>query len=124
MILETIFVVLVLWLLVSYILQMLHAESYVKNLSFCGIFIPFLGNILDLVGKSKTGIFNEFVRSVREIGTPFKRYIGPKLCIFIDKPEDVKSVLTQCLDKPFVYGFMPCKLGLIFEACKQNQLVF
>ncbi|XP_055325509.1 uncharacterized protein LOC129579448 [Sitodiplosis mosellana] len=115
MILETIFVMLVMWLIVKYILRMLHTESYVKHLKFGGTFIPFLGNVLSLVGKSKTEIYKEFVRSIKETGTPCKRYIGSNLCIFIDKPEDVKAVLTQCLDKPFVYGFMPCKLGLIFE---------
>lgn len=96
---------------------MRYTESYVKNVKSVGIFIPFFGHSFQLVGKSIDQIFFEFIEMVNRIGTPFKGYLGPKLCIAVDKPDDVKTVLTQCLDKPFNYGFFPAKLGLALERC-------
>ena len=119
MILEMIFVVLVVWLVVKYIFQIMYAERFVKHLKFSDTFIPLLGNVLNVVGKSQTAVYKKWVQSIEEKGTPLKSYFGTNLCIFVDKPDDMKTVLTQCLDKPFVYDFLPCKSGLVFETCKQ-----
>ncbi|XP_055321750.1 cytochrome P450 4c3-like [Sitodiplosis mosellana] len=94
---------------------MRYTESYVKNVKFVNKFIPFFGNVLQLVGKSSTEAFRELVQFINREGTPFKGYIGPKLSIVVDKPDDIKAVLTHCLDKPFVYEFFPSKLGLLTE---------
>lgn len=46
--------------------------------------------------------------------TPAAVWLGPKLHIIIDKPEDMQTVLLSpnCLDKPYVYRFLPNERGL------------
>ena len=117
MITVTIFVLLLSLLILKYILHIRYTESFVKNIKSVGKFIPFFGHAFQLVGKSMDQIVVDFIEAVNRIGTPFKGYLGPKLYIAVDKPEDMKTVLTQCLDKPFNYGFFPAKLGLPFERC-------
>lgn len=112
-----IFVIFVSWFIIKYILQMYHVEKHVKNLKIFSTFIPIIGNAYKLIGKSPNEMFQEFVQFALKHDTPYKKYFGSELYIVIDKPEDVKIALTQCLDKPLVYDFFPYKSGLGNERC-------
>lgn len=52
--------------------------------------------------------------SMSKIETPAAAWLGPKLHLIIDKPEDLQTVLLSpnCLDKPYVYRFLPNERGL------------
>ncbi|XP_031632678.1 uncharacterized protein LOC116346652 [Contarinia nasturtii] len=119
MIAVTVFVALITWAIVKYVLHMRHTESYVKNLKFVTPFVPFFGNILTLIRISgdNAETFSELFETVKRQETPLKSYIGHELNIILDKPEDVKTILTSpnCLDKPFMYNFFPYKHGLLNE---------
>lgn len=117
MITAIIFGLLVSWAIIKYILDMIHTESYVKNVKFVSTFVPFFGNILNVVGKSSTETFEELVQTTKEKDTPLKGYIGSKLVIIVDKPEDMQVVYKYCFDKPFAASFFPNKLGLLTETC-------
>lgn len=117
MITVTILLLLLFLSILKYILQIRYTESYVKNVKSVGKFIPFFGHALYLVRKSTDQVFIELVETIKRIDTPHKGYLGPKLCIVVDKPDDMKTVLTQCLDKPFSYAFFPSKRGLAVETC-------
>lgn len=53
-------------------------------------------------------------------GTPLKGYIGPVLCLSLDRPDDIKTVLmsSNCLDKPYLYQFYPRPCGILNARCK------
>lgn len=53
-------------------------------------------------------------------GTPLKGYIGPVLCLSLDRPDDIKTVLmsANCLDKPYLYQFYPRPCGILNARCK------
>lgn len=117
-----ILVIIVIWVLVKYILEMYHNESYVHSLKCIQPFIPFFGNALSLMGKTSTEIFNELIRFATQNQTPLKMYVGSKLVVILDKPEDLKAVLTSnhCFSKPYMYGFYPCPHGIITEQSKKS----
>lgn len=106
--------------LVKYILYINHLESYVKHVRHVKPSYPFIGNLLLLIGKSTKELFEIFVKTL-ENGTPVKSYLAAQLYMAIDEPDDVKAVLTSsdCLDKPFIYDYVPH--GLLAEKCMQNQ---
>lgn len=95
-------------------------ESYVKHLKIKGPVLPFIGNAHLLIGKSSLELFKEVTKFIRETGTPFKAYVGPLLFVALDKPEDMKIILTSphCLNKPYVYDYMPNSNGILNVKCK------
>lgn len=107
-------------ILVKYFVHMSRMERYVKHLKIKGPVYPFIGNAHLLVGKSEIQLFKEVTELIREIGTPNKAYVGPLLFVTIDKPEDMKTILTSphCLDKPYVYDYMPNSNGILSARCK------
>lgn len=115
-------VFLVTWAILKYTLHMRHMESYLKNVKGRKDFIPFLIGAFANAGKTPTELFRNFIQSIEQNGTPVKQYIGPSVLITLDKPEDVKAVLTSshCLDKPYYYGFYPCPRGIFTERCKET----
>lgn len=110
------------WIILKYILHMQHTESYVKHLKFTPLFIPFIGNLFVTMGKSPVELFRVIIQLIKQNDTPNKLYIGPGLVIILDKPEDVKAVLTSpnCLDKPYYYNFYPCPRGIFTEQCTKH----
>lgn len=129
MILVTLIVILIVTVLVKYFLHMRHLESYVKHLNIKRPVYPFIGNVLWLFRKSTTEVFREIMEYTKSNGTPYKSYIGPTLLITIDKPEDLKTILTSpfCLNKPFVYQFYPSPAGILTVRCKffeTNQIFY
>ncbi|XP_055308397.1 cytochrome P450 4C1-like [Sitodiplosis mosellana] len=102
-------------ILVKYFMHMRRMERYVKHLKTKGTVYPFIGNAHVLVGKSDVELFKGVMQFAREVGTPFKTYIGPLLFVILDKPEDMKTIFTSphCLDKPYVYGYMPNTNGIL-----------
>ena len=124
MIFATLMVFLVVTGLVKYFLHMRHMESYVKDLPIMGPVYPFIGNAHAFIGKSTVELFHGIVNFVKEYETPSKAYIGPVLNITLDKPEDIKTVLmsSACLDKPYMYRFLPSTVGILTTECKTVAL--
>lgn len=116
------FVFLVTTIVVKYFVHMKRMEGYVKHLNIKGTVLPFIGNAHVLVGKSDVQLFKEVMEYTREAGTPSKAYVGPLLFVTLDKPEDMKTILTSphCLDKPYVYDYMPNTNGILNARCKQG----
>lgn len=120
MILVPLIVILIVTAAVKYFLHIRYLEGYVKHLNIRRPFYPFIGNAHILFGKSTTEVFKETMEFIKENGTPYKSYIGPALLITLDKPEDLKTILTSpfCLSKPFVYQFYPSPAGILTVQCK------
>lgn len=89
-------------------------ESYVKHLPTLKPTYPFIGNVHEFIGKNTTEMFNAITEFTRSNETPTKIWIGPCLTITLDKPEDMKAVLTSphCLDKPYMYRFLPSDMSI------------
>lgn len=120
MITVTLFVVLGVWAIIKYILVMRHTESFVKDMKFqTRSFIPILGNIFSVVGTPEQ-IFKTFAESIVERDTPVKMYIGTKLLVTLNRPEDAKEILNSphCYDRPLLAEFSPFKNSLLHERCK------
>ncbi|XP_031632667.1 cytochrome P450 4C1-like isoform X2 [Contarinia nasturtii] len=117
MIAVTLIVMFVIWAIIKYILTMRHTESFVKNVKFQTFFVPFIGNLLSLVGKSPVEIFKTLIKSLAQKDTPLKFYIGTKLFVTLNKPEDVKEILMSpnCFDRPFTSELVPFKNGILNE---------
>lgn len=113
------FGILLLTILVKYVLQMWHLESYVKHLHIRGPVYPFIGNAQFMFRKSTTEVFEAIMEYTKITDTPYKSYIGPFLLLTLDKPEDLKTILASesCLSKPFVYQFYPSPLGILTLRC-------
>lgn len=120
MIMLTLFVVLVVTGLIKYFLHMRHMESYVKHLPTMHPVYPFIGNAHFFIGKSTAELFSGIVKFVKDNETPAKAYIGPVLNITLDKPEDIRTILMSqsCLDKPYMYRFLPSTIGILTTECK------
>lgn len=120
MILLTLFVVFTVTGLLKYFLHMRRMESYVKHLPTMRPLYPFIGNAHFFFGKSTAELFSGIVNFVKENETPSKSYIGPVLNITLDKPEDIRTVLmsSSCLDKPYMYRFLPSTVGILTTECK------
>lgn len=120
MILLTLFLVLIGTILVKYFLHMRHMESYVKHLNMPKPFYPLFGNVTQLIGKTATQMLEYIMDYTKKTETPYKMYIGPTLVVVIDKPEDVKRILTSesAICKPYVYNFYPNPNGVLTTRCK------
>lgn len=120
MIVLLLLVLLISALLLKYFMHMSRMESYVKHLAINGPVYPFIGNAYRLLGRSSVDLFKEVTKFTLETGTPYKSYIGPILFIVLDKPEDMKTILTSphCLDKPYVYDYLPNPTGILNARCK------
>lgn len=95
-------------------------ESYVKNVpSIPCLFLPIIGHAHAFIGKLSEELFNLYNDFLEKVETPSKSYIGPFLTINIDKPDDIKTVMTSpsCLDRPYFYQFLPNTNGLFTIKC-------
>lgn len=117
------FVFLTTMVLVKYFMHMHRMESYVKHLKINGPVLPFIGNAHHLLGKSSLDLFKEVTDFTIQTGTPYKSYVGPILFVVLDKPDDMKIILTssQCLDKPYVYEYLPNRTGILNARCKCSR---
>lgn len=95
-------------------------EYFVKHLPTQGSVYPFIGNAHVLLGKSSLDLYKEILEFTRNTGTPYKSYVGPILFVVLDKPEDMKTILTSplCIDKPYVYDYLPNPTGILNAKCK------
>lgn len=101
-------------------------EGYVKHLKSTHPLLPIVGTAYGMIGKSATEAYKELLQFAKNNDTPVKTYIGSKLGITVDKPEDVKIILSspRCLDKPFLFDFFPYRAGIFTATCKQNLIAF
>lgn len=120
MIVLTLFVVFLVTGFIVYFLHMRRMESYVKHLPTMHPVYPFVGNAHFFIGKTTSELFNGIVKFVNDNGTPAKAYIGPVLNVTLDKPEDIRTILlsSNCLDKPYMYRFLPSTVGILTTECK------
>lgn len=112
--------------LVRHLLYLYRKESYVKHLKSIHPLLPIVGTAYGMIGKAATDAYKEFLQFAKNNDTPVKTYIGSKLGITVDKPEDVKIILSsaKCLDKPFLFDFFPYRAGIFTATCKQNLIKF
>lgn len=103
---------------------MRRMESYVKHLPTMHPVYPFIGNAHSFIGKSTAELFKGITEFIRDMDTPAKAYIGPVLNITLDKPEDIKTILMSqtCLDKPYMYRFLPSTVGILTTECNVKQI--
>lgn len=109
------------------ILQQLFAPRFfsldhqVKHLPTMHPQLPFVGAAHFFIGKSTTELFSGIVKFINDNDTPAKAYIGPILNITLDKPEDIRTILmsSSCLDKPYMYRFLPSTVGILTTECKR-----
>ena len=117
---------LIVFALARHLMHLYHMESYVKHLKSIHPLLPIVGTAYGMIGKSATDAYKEFLRFAKNNDTPVKTYIGSKLGIMVDKPEDMKIILSspRCLDKPFLFDFFPYRAGILTAKCKQNPIEF
>lgn len=113
----------VLAMMVRYYMWKKHMNSYVKHLPTIKASVPIIGNAYKFIGKSTAEIFTDIIQFIKTSGTPTKIWIGPCLTITLDQPEDVKTILMSpnCLDKPYMYRFLPSEVGILTAACNENE---
>lgn len=121
MLMLTLFVLLLIVGLIKYFMHMRHMESYVKHLPTMDPIYPFIGSAHHFIGVTTAELFDGIVNFVNGVDTPAKAYIGPVLNITLDKPEDIRTILmsASCLDKPYMYRFLPSTVGILTTECKR-----
>lgn len=103
---------------------MRNIECYVKNIpTIPCVFLPLIGHGHAFIGKTSEAFLNIYYQFVNKVETPSKFYLGPFLVINLDKPEDIRTILTSssCLDRPYFYQFLPNTNGLFTIKCKFYQ---
>lgn len=105
-------------LVVKHIVNKWRMESFTQNVPTMKPCYPMIGSAFQLVGKNSAQVFSMIVQAVKAHSTPCKAWLGPVLAIVVDRPEDVRTVLmsTACLDKPYMYRFLPSTSGLLTAA--------
>ncbi|XP_055308673.1 cytochrome P450 4c3-like [Sitodiplosis mosellana] len=100
--------------LVRHLMYLYRMESYVKHLKSTHPLLPIVGTAYGMIGKSATDAYKEILRFAKSNDTPVKTYIGSTLALTVDKPEDIKIILSSpiCFDKPFVFDFLPYRAGI------------
>lgn len=103
-----------------------HMKSFVQNVPTVEPSYPLIGSAFEFVGKNSAQLFRMIVQAVKRHSTPCKAWLGPVLAIVVDRPEDVKAVLmsTACLDKPYMYRFLPSTSGLLTAASTRTSDFF
>lgn len=83
----------------------------VRGLPILGVGSQFIGQNNEQVMATINKMFHECDGSLR----PIYGWFGPVLLICIDEPEDMQIILNaeQCLDKPYMYGHLQNKTGLL-----------
>ncbi|XP_055604821.1 cytochrome P450 4c21-like [Uranotaenia lowii] len=71
---------------------------------------PLFGNLLQFAQKG-----HAYMKCFRNGNRMTKIWFGPIPVINVQHPELVQKVLTECLDKPFVYDYLELGNGLISE---------
>lgn len=119
MIFVALLVVFGLTLIVKYVVYKRRMESYVEDLPLLEPCYPFIGCAIEFVGKTSAQMFSNTNQMLKKNTTPCKVWMGPVLTIILDKPEDAKVVLmsSACLDKPYLYRFLPCPYSLLTATC-------
>lgn len=125
MIVITLWLVLIVAIIVKYVLYRRRMESYVKDLPTMKPLLPILGNAQSFIGIDTAQLFSGIIDSIRLYGTPFVSWIGPVMNVTLDKPEDVKTILmsSSCLDKPYMYRFLPSTRGILTAACMTMPVI-
>lgn len=119
MIVITLWLILISVIIIKYVLYRRRMESYVKNLPSLKPILPILGNAHHFIGIDTARLFTGILEFIQLYGTPAVSWIGPVCNITLDKPEDVKAILMSpsCLDKPYMYRFLPSTRGILTAAC-------
>lgn len=112
-------IVFVIYYLLKHLLHLWRMESYVKNVKSMYPLVPILGTVYGFFGKTPSQTYKECLEFFETNETPVKVYLGSTLVILLDKPEDIKKVLTSddCLDKPFIFDFFPLPTGIFTARC-------
>lgn len=120
MLVVVLFGVLLLCGLVRFVLWKRRMNNYVSHLPTSDSRWPLLGSAGEMIGKDSVEIFAYGDRLIRQLGTPLKAWIGPMLNVTLDRPDDIKTILmsADCLDKPYMYRFMPSDIGILTVKCK------
>ena len=68
---------------------------------------PLIGSTLSFIGSGQD-TFTKFINIVTRYASPVRIWVGPKLYLYIDRPEQIQVILNspQCLDKENVYKFL------------------
>lgn len=76
--------------------------------------IGFGGALIENSGREATKIVDKLMLDPESLRVPVRFWLGSKLYIGINDPEDVKAVFTSddCLDKPDQYAVLGCKHSL------------
>lgn len=89
---------------------------------------PILGVGGRFIGQDNEASMRSIDRLFYEKQQPFAAWFGPTICIGIDDPEDMYTILNadQCLDKPYLYSHLRNETGLFSsdkELWKQHRRV-
>lgn len=99
-----------------------HRRKYKFAASFPGLkpVYPLLGNGNIILGKSDIQRFENLVKVFSEHDRMVKVWSGPQLLLFVSHPDLVQQLLSSsdCLEKPFLYGFAGFEQGLFTSKCK------
>lgn len=100
------------WLLILFTILLIfitkrYIKLWIKSSKIPGPpSIPFIGTT-QLLKNNKDFLIN-LVEIIKKYPTPMKVWLGTKLNVLIDRPEDVQIVLTQCLNRQDFLKFLEC----------------
>nr|XP_018900345.1 PREDICTED: cytochrome P450 4C1-like isoform X1 [Bemisia tabaci] len=75
--------------------------------------LPFIGNALELIDNNPEDILWNLRNLSKTYKSPFRLWLGGKLCVFITKPEDLQIIFNspKTLEKDALYGFLEKAVG-------------
>lgn len=109
-------ITLILWMVLRY----RRINSLVKDVPFISIDVL---NLFKIGNRDIYEVATQISNSYERLG---KGWLGPTLTIYMDHPDDLRTILNSkdCLDKPYIYRFLPAGNGLLTANGKNDLSIF
>lgn len=66
-----------------------------------------IGHYHHVAATNSKDFFNKFFKITMQIDKTFKMWFGPICLVTVQDRDDVKTIFNQCLEKPFIYKYLP-----------------
>ncbi|KAI4474859.1 hypothetical protein M0804_014636 [Polistes exclamans] len=104
-------IIFLLFYIIKYIIYKFREYNMVKKCSGPKAY-PLIGNLNMFVGDTKD-LTSKIIKTFANYSSPLLLWVGPKLIVFLDDPENIEIILTSSngYKKNFLYKFLNVILG-------------